>query len=328
MQGSQLYCAHAMPFPIEMPMVLIISTNRMIIAFLKKDLKKDCYLLFANSREESLDVLQSNEVDLIIVDEHLHEPDPFSLAMTVRKLPAFKNIPMLLITTSLKKVYTQKALKAGYTDFLNEPLESLEIHQRLSVALASRRTQKKMAQLRPKQTLPITKKSHNYTSGLFSSELLKTKKLGLPVCLLLLEEDQLQHLVEKKGKTATHKLLKLIHAMIQKLLRPSDMLFMQKNGSFLILLPKTSGAAGKAMAEAIRQDLGEYPFSIGGEALRLTFSVGLVHYEDSAHPLLTEKSLFERLFESANRALEFAKKKGNRTALLSTEEENHYEIII
>lgn len=313
---------------IELPIILGISDNRIIIAFLKKTLKEKYYLLIADSPEEAFDILRSNVVDVIIVDEDFQNNNPFSLSTEVPKIHSYRKTPMLLITSQLKQSYTQQALKAGYTDFLNEPLDPNETFQRLSVALSPKRTEKKIAGLRPKNALNIARKPRNYSHASFFSELAKAKKVGLPVCMLILAEDNFAQILEEKGKAVAQKMIKAIEAEIKRHLRSADMLIMQKDGTFFLLLPKTSGSAGKAIAESIRQEIDAKIFTIGKEHLTSTLSIGLVHYEDKAHPNITEGSLFDRLVESAQRALDFAKKKGNRTALSSTDEEDHYELII
>ncbi len=313
---------------VELPIILAMSNNSIIVAFLKRNLKDLYYLLTVENEADVFDTLESSNIDLILIDDDMRAGDPLQLCATVRKMSAYKQTPMFLITTNLKKAFTEKAVRAGFTGFLNEPLEPKEVKERLKTALSSARTKKKLSALRPKGLPSPPKKARKYSYHSYFKDLSKAKRVGLPACLLLVQEDTFSKLVEKHGKTFAHKLHEQIHAALKKLLRPTDLLFAQKDGSFLLLLPKTSTPAGRAIAEMIREEIGDKTFKIGDEEIAITLSIGFAHHEDKAHPIITQRVLFERSFETAQRALLVAEQTGNRTAYLSSEREDHYEIIV
>ncbi len=314
--------------PIELPIILVVCDNKAVLSFIKKHIKEHYYLLLAKSDREALEILETNHVSLMIIDEDLHDLAPLEFSTKLRKISSYKQIPLVLITSHLKKAYTEKALDAGYTDFLNKPLDKQELEQRIQVGLALSRTKEKLSVLRPSEFPILPQKSRTYSYGAYLNALSKAKRVGLPACLLLIEEDQYNKILDKKGKPYALKLLKQIKSSIEHYLRSSDLLFAQMDGTFLLVLPKTTQAAGKAFAEMLRHEIGETLFCFEGDKVAITLSIGIVHYEDKAHPMISGNYLFERLFESARKALEFARKRGNRTAFLSPEKEDHYEIIV
>ena len=56
-------------------------------------------------------------------------------------------MPLLLITNQLKKKFISQALNAGVSDFINEPLDELEIGQRIAVALKFQQLQNKTSRI-------------------------------------------------------------------------------------------------------------------------------------------------------------------------------------
>jgi diguanylate cyclase (GGDEF)-like protein len=313
---------------VELPIILLVSHNNVTIAFLKSLLKDNFHLIVTENKYEAMEFLETNEVGAIIVQEELLLGDPFLFVAQARKIPSYRHAPFLLITTNLKKTYTDKAKQAGYTAFLFEPLEEGEVRKTIGEAIAPLKTRKKLSTLRPAAVAPATNKSRSYSYDAFLNTLSKTKRVGLPACLLLISEDQFQKIVEKRGKLFGVKLLKQIRSFLKKHLRAADLLHLQKDGTFLLILPKTSRSAGKAIADSIRHDVEDTLFKIDSKDIAITLSIGLVFHEDKAHPAITAKSLFENLFSAAEGALDFAKQKGNRIAFSSVDQIDHYEILV
>jgi PleD family two-component response regulator len=313
------------PF-VKLPIILLLSDNKAIVSFFKKT-AKECYLLIAHSGDECSTFLETNEVSLMLVDEDTNDLNPFQFSMQLRAIPAHMNMPLILLTSHLKRSYTEKALLAGYNDFLQKPLVKQEVEQRIQVGLAALQTKKKTSTFHPQPVISSKKlKPHFYSAYL--NALTKTKQIGLPACLLLIEEDHYPQIL-KKGKTHAAKLLKKLRSSIEEYLRSKDLLFAQNNdGSFLLILPQTTQPAGKAFAEMLRKEIGELSFKLNHEEFVLTLSIGVVYYEDKGHPIISSNDLFEKLFESARKALEFAKKSETHTSFLSPKKEDRYETIV
>ena len=315
-----------MPRVLELPIILLVSHNNVTIVFLRNLLEDSFHLIVTENKYEAMEFLETNEVSAIVVQEELLLGDPFIFVAQARKIPAYQRAPFLLITTNLKKTYTEKAKQAGYTAFLFEPLDEKEAEQVISDAIAPIKTRKKLSKLRPAPVLASAKKSRTYSYDAFLNALSKTKQIGLPACLLLIAEDQFQNIVKKRGKLFSVKLLKQIRTFLKKHLRSADLLHLQKDGTFLLILPKTSRSAGKAIADSIRLDVEDALFKIGDRDIAITLSIGLVFHEDKTPPVITAKSLFENLFSAAASALDLAKEKGNRIAFSSKEKLYEYEI--
>lgn len=313
---------------IELPIILLLSHNNKEIAFLKNLLNKKFHLIVTDNKYVAMEFLERNEVHAIIVQEELLAGAPFLFAEQARKIPSYQHAPFLLITTNLKKSYTEKAKQAGYTAFLFEPLEENEVKKTITDAIAPFKTREKLLRLRPSPIAPATNKSRSYSYDAFLNALSKTKRIGLPACLLLIAEDQFQTIAEKRGKLFGIKLLKQLRIFLKKYLRSTDLLHLQKDGTFLLILPKTTRFAGKAIADSIRHDIGDTLFKIDSKDIAITLSIGLVFYEDKTHPAITAKSLFENLFSAAEGALDLAKQTGNRIAFSSPEKIDRYELLV
>jgi two-component system chemotaxis response regulator CheY len=98
------------------------STMRRII---KNTLQK---LGFANILEaehgvEALEVMakQAAPVDMIITDWNMPEMDGLSYVKAVREMPAYKETPILMVTTEAAKEDILTALKSGVNNYVVKP---------------------------------------------------------------------------------------------------------------------------------------------------------------------------------------------------------------
>jgi putative two-component system response regulator len=80
--------------------------------------------------------------DLILLDLQMPEPDGFQLMEMLRPLtqgPA--PVPILVLTADVTQATRQRALAAGASDFLNKPIDPIEVRLRISNLLETRKLQ-------------------------------------------------------------------------------------------------------------------------------------------------------------------------------------------
>ncbi len=80
-------------------------------------------ILEAEDGIDALAVLQNGIVDMIITDWLMPNMDGFELVKDIRKDPALKDIPVLMITSVDEKENVLKALKAGTNDYIAKPFK-------------------------------------------------------------------------------------------------------------------------------------------------------------------------------------------------------------
>ena len=71
---------------------------------------------------EALSVLQNEkDVGLILVDWHMPNMDGFTFLQEVKKIDAFKAIPVIMVTTQAEKQSVLEALKTGAASYIVKP---------------------------------------------------------------------------------------------------------------------------------------------------------------------------------------------------------------
>ncbi|MES2665725.1 MAG: response regulator [Pseudomonadota bacterium] len=92
-------------------------------------------LITVTSGAAALTLLQSapNTVDCILSDVRMPEMDGITLCRNIRTLPAYATTPIVMITSMSDRSYIDEAFEAGATDYINKPLDRLELKARIGM---------------------------------------------------------------------------------------------------------------------------------------------------------------------------------------------------
>ena len=93
----------------------------------------------------ALEILRDSAYDLILVDYVMPEMNGNDLITAIRKLDNYRVVPIVMITGENDRQVRIDAISAGATDFLNKPVDPIELRARLSNLLALRRAQRNLA---------------------------------------------------------------------------------------------------------------------------------------------------------------------------------------
>ena len=86
--------------------------------------------------------IKQKQYDVIITDIHMPVINGLDLCRKVRQELKFKNLPILVMTTDTDYNTVEKVFKAGATDFINKPINELELVSRVQRIFEQRATEK------------------------------------------------------------------------------------------------------------------------------------------------------------------------------------------
>ncbi len=97
------------------------NSVRQMVAF---TLKQQGYeIIEAVDGNDALSKIGSSKIDLLITDLNMPNCDGMTLIQEVRKLPAFKFMPILFLTTESSDEKRQQAKSAGATGWIVKPFK-------------------------------------------------------------------------------------------------------------------------------------------------------------------------------------------------------------
>lgn len=95
--------------------------------------------------EVALRECERDQFDLVLVDYIMPKLNGVEVLKTLRSLEAYRLVPMIMIASTLSKDVKLEAIQAGATDFLNKPVDWIELQARVRNLVALRQAQIELA---------------------------------------------------------------------------------------------------------------------------------------------------------------------------------------
>jgi|GEM_PF-1351381 len=301
-----------------LPNVILLCKDPAKVAFFRKHFKDLYYLIETEDCLSALDLIKITPVDLIFLDFYSLDDPLFNFCSHIRKTLGKKKVPIFLISQIIQKSFIEEALLAGVSDFIHEPLDVLELYERISVQLHSSQTNRKIRSItsKLKPPSPVARNTELFLGRTLIGDkalrtIIETKKKMHPLSLFMVQVDRFPQLEKEFGTKGIKELCENLEAFLRSHLRPHDFLLKEGPATYLILLPKTSQRAAKIIAEDMRKDLSETPLKTSGEDVLMTVSIGVVSFEKESSESGRSFEQFEFCLERVKNSLSQSQKGGN-----------------
>lgn len=152
---------------------------------------------------------------------------------------------------------------------------------------------------------------HNYRhfQDTLEATVSRAERYGETFCLLMMDLDHFKAVNDTIGHQKGDDVLRDVAAALRRCSRESDYLARYGGEEFVMILPQTSLAEAEVVAERVRAEVAAV--GVGARDLRVTMSVGVASYPESAHDT-------DGVLGAADAALLRAKARGrNRVCLFS-----------
>jgi len=113
--------------------ILIIEDSPVIVGMVSFMLKREGYeVLVAEDGRMAMAFLQGDVVpDAVVLDILLPYADGFELLVEMRRLPAWTEVPIIMLTAKSQEHDVIRALDLGADDYIVKPLRPMELAARL-----------------------------------------------------------------------------------------------------------------------------------------------------------------------------------------------------
>ena len=95
-------------------------------------------VLFAENGREALEKLEAESVDVVLMDVMMPEMDGYEAMRRIRKVPEWKDLPVIALTAKAMKGDREKCIEAGASDYITKPIEPAQLISLLRVWLYKR----------------------------------------------------------------------------------------------------------------------------------------------------------------------------------------------
>lgn len=179
-----------------MKKILIIEDQLNIIELIRFNLEQENYAVdFATDGESGLKKIREGQFDLLILDLMLPKIDGITVCKTLRSVPEYKKLPILMLTAKSTEIDKVLGLEIGADDYVTKPFSVRELMARVKALL--RRT----------DDAPVSVQEIQVGELLINSEEFTVTKNGEPIDLTLKEFMLLKNLAENRGKVLSRSFL-------------------------------------------------------------------------------------------------------------------------
>ena len=115
--------------------IMIVDDSRIMRNTVKgvfSGVESACNFVEAKDGEEAFALLDSQRVDLILLDWNMPRLSGIDFLKQIRAMDQYKDLPIIMVTSEASKINVIEALKHGATDYITKPIKLDLFKQKLS----------------------------------------------------------------------------------------------------------------------------------------------------------------------------------------------------
>lgn len=228
--------------------------------------------LEADHGEQALALLQSDAVDLVLLDLVMPNMDGFTFLKTFRRNADWRGIPVCVMTAWSDSTNRREAIELGADDFVGKPVDHVELETRVKSLLRIGQYQRQLSDLNAKLEAKVQERTRHLQAaleeleeaweqstrdaltGLFNRrfmwewllpQLKQAHRHKTPLACLMLDIDRFKELNDSYGHDVGDEVLKDFSEVVANSLRESDIVVRYGGEEFVACYRNvTSNTAG------------------------------------------------------------------------------------
>ena len=114
--------------------VLAVDDNAVQLDIFKKILSEKYQLNTVNSASGALSFMNSNHVDIILLDIEMPNISGFDFLYDIRKIPSYMNVPIIIVSGNSGAEFYKQAKQSSAFDVLGKPVKSDLLKERMDIS--------------------------------------------------------------------------------------------------------------------------------------------------------------------------------------------------
>ncbi len=120
--------------------ILVVDDDLLNRMVLSTTLQEEGYAVeMAEDGKQALEMLAAQPFDVVLLDLLMPEMDGYQVLAQIKEHPAWRNIPVIVISSLEEMESILRCIEMGATDYLPKPFDAALLRARLNASLASKR---------------------------------------------------------------------------------------------------------------------------------------------------------------------------------------------
>lgn len=251
-----------------------IASNRFILV---KHLNKQgiSNIMQAENGREALELLQSDDVDLVLLDVMMPEVDGFEVLEKMKADENLRHIPVIMITALDDMESTVRCIEFGAEDYLLKPFNAVLLQARVTACLEKKHLRDVEREYLRLYDFATGLPNRDLFLNLLADELRRLERHPSLFSVLLIRLGRYQMILDSLGQKAGDSFLVVQGNRLKELLPENAVLARLGHNEFAVILNDLGHAAyGNAWAQRIHQKL-EKPLKIMEHEISPSIHIGL-----------------------------------------------------
>jgi two-component system cell cycle response regulator len=272
-------------------------------------LRGRCELAHAADPNAAFFQAAEGDYDCIVVSTGFADYDPLRLCSQLRALDRTRFVPIMLLADEGEEARLARGLDLGVNDYLVRPIDQHELVARLATQVKRKRyndhLRASVAQTIEMAVIDGLTGLHNrrYLDSHLTTLFERAQNRRRPLSLMITDIDRFKSINDTWGHDVGDEVLREFAARLRKNVRGIDLACRMGGEEFVVVMPDTEGVIAGKVAERIRAQIADTPFTIGpdGQTIPVTVSVGvstMMRGKDTAEAMLKRADL--ALYEAKN----------------------------
>jgi diguanylate cyclase (GGDEF)-like protein len=264
--------------------ILVVEDDDAVAESVSKFLLKSGFQIeTCESAEKAEELIENEEINIVLTDIKLPGIDGIKFTNNVRKK---YNLDVIVMTAYSSEYSYVDAIKNGASDLIFKPIKLNELVLRINRVVKERsllddrdRMIKNLKRLTIEDPLTGLFNSRHFYDQL-RKEIERSDRYLHPISLIFIDIDNFKGINDTYGHMVGDKILSLIAKKIKTCLRSHDTAYRFAGDEFTIILPETTSAQAKVVADRILAKFAGDTLEVDEKTIsEITVSIGIAEYQ-------------------------------------------------
>lgn len=303
--------------------ILLVDDTPVNLEIAGKTLEREGYDLYiADSGKAALELVETTDFDLILLDIMMPEMDGFETYARIRQGANHKDVPIIFITAKVDIESLVQGFELGAVDYIRKPFNELELKARVKTHVELKKVREELEQKNASlqqayQILEVSATTDSLPQVFNRREMAKRleyeqtnhERNHRSFAIIIADIDYFKKVNDTYGHECGDKVLVAVAQLLKSNTRKIDCVARWGGEEFLLLLPETDAAGAAKLAEKLRKIIEDTVFYHGNAEFRITITFGVCEYKRN----LT----LDQLIASADNALYEGKAAGRNRVVVA-----------